>query len=67
MIKPRRSELIFAGTEDVNGGFVAECMTESIVTQGESWDELCQRKRRGAKLFFRWRHGRRDSPPPCAG
>jgi len=40
MIKPRRSELLFEVTEDVNGGYVAECLTESIVTQGDDWDEL---------------------------
>lgn len=53
MIKPRPSELIFAGTEDINGWFVAECMTESIVTQGESWDELRASVKEGARLFFR--------------
>ena len=37
---PRRSELVFEVTEEADGGFVAECLTESIVTQGDSWDEL---------------------------
>jgi predicted RNase H-like HicB family nuclease len=36
----RQSELVFAVTEDINGGYVAICRTESIVTQGDSWDEL---------------------------
>ena len=40
MIKPRRSELLFEVSEDVNSGYVAECLTESIVTQGDTWDEL---------------------------
>ncbi len=35
-----RGELIFEVTEETDGGFVAECLTESIVTQGDSWDEL---------------------------
>ena len=26
--------------EEVDGGYCAECLTESIVTEGNSWDEL---------------------------
>ena len=40
MNKPRRSELVFEVSEDINGGYVAECLSESIVTQGDNWDEL---------------------------
>jgi predicted RNase H-like HicB family nuclease len=40
MMKPRRSELLFEVSEDASGGYVAECLTESIVTQSETWDEL---------------------------
>ena len=40
MAEPRRSELVFDVTEDADGGFVAECLTESIVTQGDTWAEL---------------------------
>jgi len=40
MAKARRSELVFEVTEDADGGYVAECLTESIVTQGDSWDDL---------------------------
>ncbi len=34
------SGLMFEVTEDVDGGYVAECLTESIVTQGDTWEEL---------------------------
>lgn len=34
------SELIFEVTQEADGGFVAECLTESIVTQGDNWEEL---------------------------
>ncbi len=34
------SGLIFEVTEDIDGGYVAECLTESIVTQGDTWEEL---------------------------
>lgn len=36
----RQSELTFEVTEDVDGGYVAECLTENIFTQGDTWDEL---------------------------
>jgi hypothetical protein len=34
------SGLMFEVTEDVDGGYVAECLTETIVTQGDTWEEL---------------------------
>ena len=34
------TELIFEVTEEADGGYVAECLTESIVTEGDSWEEL---------------------------
>jgi hypothetical protein len=40
MDNPRDSELVFEVTEEADGGYVAECLTESIVTQGDTWDEL---------------------------
>jgi len=34
------SELIFEVTQEADGGFVAECLTESIVTEGDTWEQL---------------------------
>ncbi len=34
------SELVFEVIQDEDGGFVAECLTESIFTQGETWENL---------------------------
>lgn len=34
------NELVFEVTQEGDGGFVAECLTEGIVTQADSWDEL---------------------------
>ena len=34
------SELIFEVTQEADGGFVAECLTESIVTEGNTWEQL---------------------------
>jgi len=40
MDKAHASELIFEVTQEADGGYGAECMTESIVTQGNTWAEL---------------------------
>jgi hypothetical protein len=40
MATTENTELIFEVTQEADGGFVAECLTEAIVTQGDSWDEL---------------------------
>ena len=33
-------ELVFEVAEDSEGGFSAECLSEDIFTQAESWEEL---------------------------
>lgn len=40
MSTPNAAELVFKVTQEEDGGFVAECLTESIVTQGNTWQEL---------------------------
>jgi predicted RNase H-like HicB family nuclease len=32
--------LIFEVTEEADGGYSAECLTENIFTQGDTWEEL---------------------------
>lgn len=34
------SEIIFEVTQEGDGGFCAECLTEGIVTQGDTWPSL---------------------------
>ncbi len=34
------NELVFTVTQEVDGGFVAEPLGESIITQADSWEEL---------------------------
>ena len=34
------NELVFEVTQESDGGFVAECLTEAIFTQADSWQEL---------------------------
>ena len=33
-------ELIFEVGQEADGGYVAECLTEGIYTQGDTWGEL---------------------------
>jgi predicted RNase H-like HicB family nuclease len=33
-------ELVFEVMQEADGGYCAECLTENIVTQGDSWNEL---------------------------
>jgi len=33
-------DLVFEVTQEADGGYVAECLTESIVTQADTWEEL---------------------------
>lgn len=34
------TELVFEVTQEADGGYCAECLTESIFTQGDTWEEL---------------------------
>jgi len=40
MTGPHISELVFEVTEAPEGGYTAVCLTESIVTEGDTWEEL---------------------------
>ena len=35
-------ELVFSVTQEADGGFVAECLSEAIFTQADSWEDLKQ-------------------------
>lgn len=45
-------EIVFEVTPEVDGGFCAECLTESIFTQGNSWDELHANVSEAVNAFF---------------
>ena len=34
------NELFFEVTQEADGGYVAECLNESIVTQADTWEQL---------------------------
>ena len=33
-------EVVFQITQEADGGYVAECLSENIFTQADSWDDL---------------------------
>jgi len=45
-------ELIFEITQEADGGFVAECLTESIFTQANTWEELRKQVRDAVEGYF---------------
>ncbi len=45
-------ELIFEVTQEVGDGYVAECLTENIFTQGDSWEELRANVKEAVTAFF---------------
>jgi predicted RNase H-like HicB family nuclease len=52
MISPRISELVFEITEEPEGGYSAECLTESIFTQGDTWEDLRANVREAVEAYF---------------
>jgi hypothetical protein len=46
------NELVFEVTQEGDGGFVAEALGESIITQADSWDELRSNVREAVTAFY---------------
>ena len=53
-----KGPLVFKITQESDGGFVAACMTEGIVTQGDTWQELVYMVKDAVRAYFF------DSAPP---
>lgn len=53
-------ELIFEVSQESDGGFVAECLTEAIFTQADTWDELRHNVREAVEAYCF------DRPAPAA-
>lgn len=53
-------EIVFSVTQEADGGFVAECLSHDIFTQGDSWEELRGNVREAAMAYFF------DQPKPSA-
>ena len=46
------NDLVFEVTEESDGGFVAECLTEAIFTQADTWEDLRSNVREAVAAFF---------------
>jgi hypothetical protein len=46
------NEIVFEVTQEGDGDFVAECLSESIVTQADTWEELRGNVRESVDAYF---------------
>lgn len=46
------SELVFDVTQEADGGYCAECLTENIFTQADSWEELRRNVLEAVAAYF---------------
>ena len=46
------NELVFEVTQEADGGFVAEALGESIITQADTWEELRKNVREAVMAFY---------------
>ncbi|HUT33728.1 MAG TPA: 2-phospho-L-lactate guanylyltransferase [Planctomycetota bacterium] len=52
-------ELVFDITQESDGGYVAECLNQDIITQADTWDELRANVLEAVRAFYF------DSTPPA--
>lgn len=45
-------EIVFSVTQEGDGGFVAECLSHDIFTQGDTWEELRAHVREATSAYF---------------
>ena len=53
-------EIVFSVTQESDGGYVAECLSHDIFTQGNTWEELRANVREAVSAYFF------DQPKPSA-
>ena len=51
------SELVFEVIQEADGGYSAECLTENIFTQADTWNELRENAMEATAAFFFDRQG----------
>lgn len=44
--------IVFTVTQESDGGFVAECLSQDIFTQGDTWEELRANVREAVAAYF---------------
>jgi hypothetical protein len=45
-------ELVFEVSQEADGGFCAECLSENIFSQGDDWDELRRNVQDAVRGFY---------------
>jgi hypothetical protein len=45
-------ELVFEVIQESDGGYCAECLTENIFTEGDTWDEMRANVLEATSAFF---------------
>ena len=45
-------EIVFSVNQEEDGGFVAECLSHDIFTQGDTWDELRANVQEAVSAYF---------------
>ena len=45
-------EIVFSVTQEGDGGYVAECLSHDIFTEGDTWDDLRSHVREAVSAFF---------------
>lgn len=53
-------EIVFSVRQESDGGFVAECLSHDIFTQGDTWEELRANVREAVSAYFF------DQPKPAS-
>ena len=48
----RMRELLFEVVQESDGGYCAECLTENIFTEGDTWEELRKNVIEATAAFF---------------
>jgi|HubBroStandDraft_2_1064218.scaffolds.fasta_scaffold1076832_2 hypothetical protein len=46
------AELVFEAVQEADGGYCAECLTENIFAEGDTWDELRRNVVDATAAFF---------------
>ena len=45
-------EIVFSVTQESDGGYVAECLSHDIFTQGDTWEKLRANVRKAVAVYF---------------
>jgi predicted RNase H-like HicB family nuclease len=46
------SELVFEVTQEEDGGFCAECLSENIFTQGDTWEAIRNNVQEAVRAYY---------------